>query len=197
MTDPVKNKKVAQCYSLNYISWRIFLKPRIWVMFGGLAKECYKLVGDGLKIHKSSLVAERRSLKPPNLVSQKLNSLQETTLYKCHESKQLFLILSVCLESLETRKVSLNNGTTSIVDRDAGHTDKLFIQLKSLNNSIALLLFCPTPTSKPILPLLWRSCYGKTFILILFGVKKKPVCESTKSLQKTNFDFVWTSCVYI
>ena len=111
-------------------------------------------------------------------------------------NNQLFLILSVCLESLETRKVSLNNGTTSIVDRDAGHTDKLFIQLKSLNNSIALLLFCPTPTSKPILPLLWRSCYGKTFILILFGVKK-PVCESTKSLQKTNFDFVWTSCVYI
>ena len=56
-------------------------------MFGGLAEECYKLVGDGLKTHKSSLVAEQRSLKPPNLVSQKLNFLQETTLYECHESK--------------------------------------------------------------------------------------------------------------
>ena len=151
MTDPVKNKKsCAITFHDEFFSNQEFeLCLEVWLknvinqleMASKHISHPWWQSNDPLNpptsFHKSSIFCKKRLY---------------TNVMKVNN--QLFLILSVCLESLETRKVSLNNGTTSIVDRDAGHTDKLFIQLKSLNNSIALLLFCPTPTSKPILPLL-------------------------------------------
>ena len=114
-------------------------------MFRGLAEECYKLVGEKDPHISHPWWRSNDPLNPPTSF-HKSSIFCKKRLYTnvMKVNNQLFLILSVCLESLETRKVSLNNGTTSIVDRDAGHTDKLFIHLKSFNNSIALLLFCPT-----------------------------------------------------